>query len=111
MMSDIEARKPIHQRWFCPWIVGLLAVLGIHFSLSNPSGLFASGQKEPLSGAAPAPTACVSKPDPSLSLRCVSFSGHLYAVADIDLRLQKIVFTVSDNGKRETLPEVAGNLS
>jgi uncharacterized protein YigE (DUF2233 family) len=32
-------------------------------------------------------------------------------VADIDLRLQKIVFTTSDDGKRKTFPEVVGNLS
>jgi uncharacterized protein YigE (DUF2233 family) len=111
MTSDIEVRKPIHKRWFCSLIMVLTAVLVIHFALSNPPGLFASGQKEQPSSAAPTTSACVSRQDPSLSLRCVSFSGHLYAVADIDLRLQKIVFTVSENGKRETLPEVAGNLS
>jgi len=47
----------------------------------------------------------------SLSLRCVSFSGHLYAVAQIDLRKQKIVFTASGDGKKETFPEIFSNLS
>lgn len=48
---------------------------------------------------------------PSLALRCVSFSGHLYAVADIDLQLQEIVFTTSDDSKKETFPVVVSKLS
>lgn len=48
---------------------------------------------------------CVSGLPQSLSLSCVSFSGHLYAVAKIDLRRQKIFFTTSGNGKK-TYPEV-----
>lgn len=112
MMSNIEARKLVHKRlWFYSFIVFLPTILVIHFALSNPIGLFASPQKEQLSSAAPRTTTCVSTQDPSLSLRCISFSGHLYAVADIDLRVQEIVFTVSDNGKKEMLPEVASNLS
>lgn len=54
---------------------------------------------------------CVSNLPGSLSLKCVSFSGHLYAVAQIDLRKQRIVFTASGNGKKETFPEVFSNLS
>jgi uncharacterized protein YigE (DUF2233 family) len=112
MMSNIEARKPIHKRlWFYPFIVFLPAILVIHFALSNHLGLFASAPKGQPSSAALGTTTCISRQDPSLSLRCVSFSGHLYAVADIDLRLQKIVFTVSDNGKKETFPKMASNLS
>jgi len=112
MMSNIEARKPIHKRlWFYSFILLLPTILVVHFALSNPFGLFASAPKEQLSSATPGTTTCISTQDPSLSLRCVSFSGHLYAVADIDLRVQKIVFTVSGNGKKETLPEVANNLS
>jgi uncharacterized protein YigE (DUF2233 family) len=112
MMSNIEARKPIHKRlWFYSFIVFLATILVIHFALSNPLGLFASAQKEQPSSIAPGTTTCVSMRNPSLSLRCVSFSGHLYAVADIDLRLQKIIFTVSDDGKKETFPKMISNLS
>jgi uncharacterized protein YigE (DUF2233 family) len=112
MMSDLEAHKSIHKRlWFYWFIVFLPTILIIHFTLSNPLGLFASALKEQPSSAVPGTTTCGSMLPPSLSLRCVSFSGHLYAVADIDLRLQKIVFTVSDNGKKETFPEMASNLS
>lgn len=111
MMSNIEACKPIYKLWVYSFIVFLPTILVIHFALSKPPGLFASAPKEQPSSAAPGTTACISTQDPSLSLRCVSFSGHLYAIADIDLRLQKIVFTVSDNGKKETFPQTVSNLS
>ena len=54
---------------------------------------------------------CISNLPGSLSLKCVSFSGHLYAVAQIDLRTQKLVFTTSDDGKKETFPEIFSSLS
>jgi uncharacterized protein YigE (DUF2233 family) len=112
MISDLEAHKSIHRRlWIYSFIAFLPTILIIHFALSNPLGLFASALKEQPSSAAPGVTNCVSTPPPSLSLRCVAFSGHLYAVADIDLRLQKIVFTVSDNGKKETFPQMVRNMS
>src|SRR2546421_1102753 len=111
-MSDIETRKPIHKwPWFYLLFVFLPTILVVHFALSNSCKLFASNQKEQPSSAAPGTETCVSSLAHSLSLRCVSFSGHLYAVADIDLRLQKIIFTSSDDGKKETFPEVVSNLS
>lgn len=111
MMTEIE-RKPIHRRvWFYLFIVFLPTILVNHLALSNPLALFVNAPKEQPSSAAHGTTSCVSTPDPSLSLRCVSFSGHLYAIADIDLRLQKIVVTVSDNGKQETFPQLVSNLS
>lgn len=63
------------------------------------------------SRAAAGTSKCVSNVPSSLSLSCVSFSGRLYAVAQIDLRKQKIVFTASGDGKRETFPEIFSNLS
>jgi uncharacterized protein YigE (DUF2233 family) len=109
-MSDIEARESVNrQRWLYWLAVFLPAIFVVHSILLNPHGLFANAQKEQPSSAAPAP--CVLTPVHSLSLKCISFSGHVYAVADIDLRLQKIIFTISDDGKRETFPEVVSNLS
>ena len=63
------------------------------------------------SRAAAGTSTCVSNLPSSLSVRCVSFSGDLYAVAEIDLRKQTIVFTVSGDGKKETFPEIFSNLS
>jgi len=54
---------------------------------------------------------CRSTLAPSLSLRCISFLAHLYAVADSNLQSQEIVFTTSDDGKKETFPVVVSNLS
>ena len=63
------------------------------------------------SSRATAETNCVSNLPGSLSLKCVSFSGHLYAVAEIDLRSQRIVFTTSDNKEKKTYPQVFSDLS
>ena len=109
-MSDIEARESVNrQRWLYSLAVFLPAIFVVHSILLNPHGLFANVQKGQPSSAAPAP--CVLTPVRPLALKCISFSGHLYAVADIDLRLQKIIFTISDDGKRETFPEVVSSLS
>ena len=111
-MTETEARNRVNRRaWFYSLVAFLPTILAVHIALSNPHGLAANVQKQQPSSGAPGATSCVSALPASLSLRCISFSGHLYAVADIDLRLQKIVFTTSDDGKRETFPEVAGNLS
>jgi len=111
-MSDIQARKSARKRgWFYSLAVSLLTIFVIHNVLSNSKGSFANAQKGQPPSAAPGSAPCVLTSARSLSLRCISFAGHLYAVADVDLRLQKIIFTISDDGKRETFPEVAGNLS
>src|SRR5215469_12364442 len=62
------------------------------------------------SGAKP-PSTCPSTLAPSLPLRCISFLGHLYAVADINLQSHEIVVTTSDDGRKETFPLVVSNLS
>jgi uncharacterized protein YigE (DUF2233 family) len=111
MMSDIQARKSVKSRlWFYSIAVFLLTIFVVQ-NLSNPNGLFANAQKGQPSSSVPRSAPCVLTSAHALSLRCVSFAGHLYAVADIDLRQQKIIFTTSDDGKRETFPEVVGNLS
>jgi uncharacterized protein YigE (DUF2233 family) len=84
------------------WVIGLCAVAAI--------AIF-SRQEWQSSRAAAETSKCVSNVPSSLSLRCVSFSGHLYAVAQIDLRKQKVVFAVSGDGKKETFPEVFSNFS
>ena len=107
-----EARVPANRRlWFYSLATFPPAILVSHIVLSDPRGLLANAQNGQPSGAAPGSAACVSTLARSLSLRCISFRGHLYAVADINLQSQEIVFTTSDNGRQETFPEVAGNLS
>lgn len=111
-MSDIEAREPVKRRlWFYSHVAFLATILITHFALSNPRGSRASTQKQPAPSTTPGAATCVSTLDRSLSLRCISFQGHLYAVADIHLQSQEIVITTSDDGQRKSFPEVAGNLS
>ncbi len=85
-------------------------VLVAYFALSNSLGLSASVQKQAASSTTPGIT-CGSPLGRSLSLRCISFQEHLYAVIDIDLQRRKIVFTTSDDAKRETFPVVVSKLS
>jgi len=84
------------------WVVGLCLMASI--------AIF-SRQEWQSSRASAETSKCVSETPSSLSLRCVPFSGHLYAVAQIDLRKQKIVFTVSGDRRKETFSEVFSNLS
>src|SRR5262249_27768872 len=106
-MSDIEPREPVNRRLgFYSLVAFLPTILVIHIVLSNPRELFANAQKGQPSSAGPGTPICASTLAHSLSLRCVLFAGYLYAIADIDLRLQKIIFTISNDGKRETFPEV-----
>src|SRR5260370_7391570 len=50
-------------------------------------------------------------PAPKVALRCMRFEEHLYAVADVNLQTEEIVFTTSDDKRMETFPEVVSNLS
>ena len=112
LMSEIEAREPANRRlWFYSLVAFLPVILVVHIVLFNPRGLFANAQKGQPSSAAPGAATCVSTLDRSLSLRCISFQGHLYAVADIHLQSQEIVFTTSDDAQRETFPVVVSKLS
>lgn len=111
-MSNIQTRKSAKRHvWFYSLAVFLLTIFVVQNVLSNPNGLVANAQKGQPSSSVPGSAPCVLTSAHSLSLRCISFAGHLYAVADIDLRQQKIIFTASDDGKRETFPEVVSNLS
>jgi len=83
-------------------LVGLCLVAAIA-TLAKREGRF--------SAAAGGGSNCVSPLPGSVSLNCVPFSGHLYAVAEIDLRRQRIIFTTSNDGKKETFPEVFSGLA
>lgn len=110
-MSANDAGDPATRRsWLHPLFGYLPAILVAHVALWSPLGSFAKADKEPGAGTTPA-TTCRSTLAPSLSLRCISFLGHLYAVADINLESQEIVFTTSHDGRKETFPVVASNLS
>lgn len=110
-MSDLQARELVNGQLWRHLVVGLLATLLVaHVALPNARGWFTNPKGQPSSSRTGTPT-CPSMSVPSLALRCVSFSGHLYAVADIDLQLHEMVFTAADGGNQETFPEVVSRLS
>ncbi len=47
---------------------------------------------------------------PAFSLRYITFKEHLYAVADVNLESQEIIFSTSDDNKPETYPVVINKL-
>lgn len=110
--SDLGARRLVGRRG---WLFSLVAlppvIVVLLVLLPNSGSLLANPQDAPPSGARPRASNCVSKSPQSLSLRCVSFSGQVYAVAEIDLRSQKIVFTVSGAGGPARFPEIFDQLS
>ncbi|MGA9671507.1 MAG: phosphodiester glycosidase family protein, partial [Terracidiphilus sp.] len=48
---------------------------------------------------------------PALTLRCVLFAGHLYAIADVDLRSEVIAVTSALDSKQQTLSVIASTFA
>lgn len=92
-------------------LLGFLAIASPDRTIpQHPLGVISSALQPPvprMSSSLP----CNFAPAAAVFLRCVSFEGHLYAVADVDLRSQEIVFTTSTDGMTETFPVVVSNLS
>ena len=59
----------------------------------------------------PQQTGCDLPKETSVSLKCVEFETHVYAVADIDLRKRKIIFSTSADRSKQTYPEVVRRLA
>src|SRR5262245_1200440 len=98
MLSRLTFLSPRTRQLLIYPLVGFLpTILVAHVALLSPLGSFANSQKEPASSATPG-TTCRSTLAPSL-------------VADINLQSQEIVFTTSDDGKKETFPVLVSNLS
>ena len=110
MSASDAGRRAARRPWFYPLIGSFPAMLVAGLALSIIFGSFANAQKEPASSTK-AGTTCPSTSDPALIVRCVSFLGHLYAVADIDLHSLEIVFTAANDGKPETFPAIVSNMS
>jgi len=88
----------------------LTVIFTIHIAESNSRRPILDAPK--VSGASTPPASlCDSTRASAVPLRCVSFNGHLYAVADVHLQSQGIIFTTSDDRKMETFPTVVSHLS
>jgi uncharacterized protein YigE (DUF2233 family) len=91
-------------------LMGFVLAVSLSWALGrNALGSVVSVQEQ--SGTGPSSLPCVLMPAPKVALRCTRFEGHLYAVADVNLQTEEIVFTTSDDKRMETFPEVVSNLS
>jgi uncharacterized protein YigE (DUF2233 family) len=75
-----------------------------------PFGSLAHAAKGSQTGDSTALT-CSPAPSSAQPLSCVPFQGHLYAVANIDLRSHEIVFTSPDDAQMHAYPDVVEGLS
>jgi hypothetical protein len=75
----------------------------------NALGSVVSVQEQ--SGTGPSSLPGILTPAPKVALRCTRFEEHLYAVADVNLQTEEIVFTTPEDKRMETFPEVVSNLS
>lgn len=107
---------------FRGWLAGSVKLLSLYpligfvvaVSLSWAFGRNALGSVEGVqqqSGTSPDALPCVVTPASAVALRCMRFEEHLYAVADVNLQTEEIVFTTSNDKRAETFPEIVNNLS
>jgi uncharacterized protein YigE (DUF2233 family) len=91
-------------------LMGFVLAVSLSWAFGrNALGSVVSVQEQ--SGTGPYSLPCVLMPAPKVALRCMRFEEHLYAVADVNLQTEEIVFATSDDKRMETFPEVVSNLS
>ena len=91
-------------------LMGFVLAVSLSWAFGrNALGSVVSVQEQ--SGTGPYSLPCVLMPAPKVALRCMRFEEHLYAVADVNLQTEEIVFTTTDDKRMETFPEVVSNLS
>lgn len=89
--------------WLYP-LMGFVVAVFLSFG-RNSLGSVVSVQEQ--SGTSPYSLPCAS----TVALRCMRFEEHLYAVADVNLQTEEIVFTTSNDKRMETFPEIVNDLS
>jgi len=95
--------------WLYP-LMGFVLAVSLSWAFGrNALGSVVSVQEQ--SGTGPYSLPCVLTPAPKVALRCMRFEEHLYAVANVNLQTEEIVFTTSDDKRMETFSEVVRNLS
>ena len=93
--------------WLFP-LMGFVLAVSLSFG-RNALGSVVSLQEQ--SGTSPSSLPCVVTPASTVVLRCIRFEDHLYAVADVNLQTEEIVFTTSNDKRMETFPEIVSVLS
>jgi uncharacterized protein YigE (DUF2233 family) len=101
-MSKAYIRSIEHLCWFSALSFAVLILATVLFDSFGPA---ARAERSGLTNAS-AQASCALPKDAGIALRCINFAGHDYAVADIDLRSHKIIFTTADDHKMHSYPEV-----
>ena len=93
--------------WLYP-LMGFVVAVFLSFG-RNALGSVVSVQEQ--SATSPYSLPCVLTPASTVALRCMRFEEHVYAVADVNLQTEEIVFTTSNDKRMETFPKIVSNLS
>src|SRR5712672_1992183 len=93
--------------WLYP-LMGFVVAVFLSFG-RNALGSVVSVQEQ--SGTGPYSLPCVLTPASTVALRCMRFEEHVYAVADVNLQTEEIIFTTSNDKRMETFPKIVSNLS
>src|SRR6266404_755740 len=93
--------------WLYP-LMGFVVAVFLSFG-RNALGPVVSVQEQ--SATSPYSLPCVLTPASTVALRCMRFEEHVYAVADVNLQTEEIVFTTSNDKRMATFPKIVSNLS
>ncbi len=112
MKNAARWRLEAFRRWFAGSVKSLWLCLLMGFVVAallsfGRDGLGSVGGEQEQSGDGSYSLPCAS----TALLRCVPFEEHLYAVADVDLQTEEIVFTTSNDKRMETFPEIVNRLA
>jgi uncharacterized protein YigE (DUF2233 family) len=103
----VKNHKPLHSYFLLAFVT---VILTTHVAVSNAPKAALSTPREAEVRTSPA-SPCDSTSASPVPLRCVDFNGHLYAVADVHLQSQRIIFTASDDHTMEAFPAVVSHLA
>ena len=116
MKNAAKRRLEQFRGWFAGsvkllWLYPLLGfVVAVFLSFGrNALGSVVSVQEQ--SATSPYSLPCVLTPASTVALRCMRFEEHVYAVADVNLQTEEIVFTTSNDKRMATFPKIVSNLS
>ena len=116
MKNAAKRRLEQFRGWFAGsvkllWLYPLMGfVVAVFLSFGrNALGSVVSVQEQ--SATSPYSLPCVLTPASTVALRCMRFEEHVYAVADVNLQTEEIVFTTSNDKRMETFPKIVSNLS
>ncbi len=116
MKNAAKWRLEQFRGWFAGsvkllWLYPLMGFVVAVFLSFGRSALGSVVSVQEQSATSPYSLPCVLTPASTVALRCMWFEEHVYAVADVNLQTEEIVFTTSNDKRMETFPKIVSNLS